>query len=124
MKKLLLCLTILMSSSTFADMPYMNNMTSEKSERITNGDLTCETRSPTPTINAGVYKSDNQRAYYQGVNEKDQGMYIGVSIPIYSKSKSVSCDSLYQLTLKKEQLRVQQLEAQIEMMKSRRLVAE
>lgn len=123
MKKYLLAL-IFVSCSTIADMPSMNNMTSEKSERITNGDLTCETRTPTPTINAGVYSSDNQRAYYNGVNEKDQGMYVGISIPLYSKSKSVSCDNLYQLTLKKEQLRVQQLEMQIEMMKSRRLVAE
>lgn len=125
MKKCLLAF-ILVSCSTmsFADMPNINNMSSEKSERITNGDLSCETRSPTPTINAGVYNSDNQRAYYNGVNEKDQGMYVGISIPLYSKSKSVSCDNLYQLTLKKEQLRVQQLEMQIEMMKSRRLVAE
>ena len=76
MKKYLLAF-ILVSCSTMsiADMPNMNNMTSEKSERITNGDLSCETRSPTPTINAGVYSSDNQRAYYNGVNEKDQGMY-------------------------------------------------
>lgn len=124
MKRIALCVVLALPTFVMADMPYMNNMTSEKTERITNGDLTCETRAPTPTVNAGVYKSDNQRAYYNGVNEQDQGMYVGVSIPIYSKSKSVSCDSLYQLTLKKEQLRVQQLEMQIEMMKSRRLVAE
>lgn len=123
MKKILLAVAFL-TTSVYADMPYMSNMTSEKTERITNGDLSCESRAPTPTINAGVYSSDNQRAYYQGVNEKDQGMYVGISIPLYSKSKSVSCDSLYQLTLKKEQLRVQQLEMQIEMMKSRKLVAE
>ena len=125
MKKYLLAFMLVSCSTmSIADMPNMNNMTSEKSERITNGDLSCETRSPTPTINAGVYSSDNQRAYYNGVNEKDQGMYVGISIPLYSKSKSVSCNNLYQLTLKKEQLRVQQLEMQIEMMKSRRLVAE
>lgn len=115
---------LFISCSTMADMPSMNNMTSEKSERITNGDLTCETRSPTATINAGVYSSDNQRAYYNGINEKDQGMYVGVSIPIFSKSKSVSCDNLYQLTLKKEQLRVQQLEMQIKRLESQNLIAD
>lgn len=115
---------LFISCSTMADMPSMNNMTSEKSERITNGDLTCETRAPTATINAGVYSSDNQRAYYNGINEKDQGMYVAVSIPIFSKSKSVSCDNLYQLTLKKEQLRVQQLEMQIKRLESQNLIAD
>lgn len=124
MNRFLIAIILSIPTLAYADMPYMNNMTTEKSERITNGDLTCESRQPTATINAGVYSSDSQKAYYQGINEQDQGMYVGISIPLYSKSKSVSCNDLYQLTLKKEQLRVKQLEMQVEALKSRRLVAE
>lgn len=125
-KKLILGISIAVTSCTvFADMPYINHSTSETSDRITNGDLTCESRKPIANLNAGVYGSDNNdNTYYYNGSRKDQGLYVGVTIPLYSKSSSVNCDSLYQLSLKKEQLRVEQLELQIEMLKSRRLIAD
>lgn len=125
-KKLILGIAISATSLTvMADMPYINHATSETSDRITNGDLTCESRKPIANLNAGVYGSDNNdNTYYYNGSRKDQGVYVGVTIPLYSKSSAVNCDSLYQLSLKKEQLRVEQLEMQIEMLKSRRLIAD
>lgn len=125
-KKFLICVAIALSSSyTFADMPYLNHSTSEMSDRITNGDLTCESRKPVANLSAGVYGSDNNdNTYYYNGSRKDQGVYVGVTVPLYTKSNTVSCDSLYQLSLKKEQLRVERLMMEVEMLKSRRLVAD
>lgn len=124
MKKLIM-LMMLGCSAAYAEMPYINHSTSELTDRVTNGDLTCESRKPVANLNAGVYSSDNDdNTFYNNGKRQDQGMYVGVTIPLYTKSKTVNCDSLYELSLKKEQLRVQQLEMQIELMKSRRLTAD
>lgn len=123
MKKLLTCTLLSMTSFAYADMPYINNNTAENFERVTSGDITCESRKAVATLNTGFYSS-NQDSIYSSRNNEDKGMFVAVSIPLASTSKQVDCKNLYNSALEKEQLRVKQLEMQVEMLKSRRLTTD
>lgn len=119
MKKLLILSTLLFSQLTLADMPYISSSTSENSERVTSGDITCESRKALPTLNTGYYSSQEDSLYNTKTNN-DKGAYIALSIPLSFNQRTVDCQSLYNSALQKEQLRVKQLEQQVELLKSRR----
>lgn len=118
MKKLIILLFI--SQYTFADMPYISNNTSESYERVTSGDIVCESRQSHPTLNSGYYSS-NSNNYY---NDNDKGVYVSVSIPLTSNKNRVDCKGLYDTALTKERIRVKQLEMQLESYKSRNLTTD
>ncbi len=123
MKRIITSLLILLPLCSHADMPYINNSVSESYERVTTGDITCESRKPHSTLNTGVY-SGNQDYRGYGYTNEDKGVYVALSIPLTNKSKQVDCNDLYNTALEKERLRVKQLEMQVEMYKSRRVVAD
>lgn len=123
MKKLIALLLLGIGSTAFADMPYISNNTSENFERVTSGDITCESRKAVATLNTGYYSS-SQDSIYTSKTEEDKGVFVAVSIPLSSTSKQVDCKNLYNSALEKEQLRVKQLEMQVEMLKSRRLTTD
>lgn len=123
MKRILLLTFLMCGLSVHADMPYINNTISETYERVTTGDLACESRKAHPTLNAGYYQGND--SYYGTFNQReDKGAYVAISIPLTSNSNRVDCKSLYNSALRQSELRVKQLEMQLEMQKSRRLVAE
>lgn len=106
--------------TVFAEMPYISNNLSESFERVTSGDITCESRKTQPTINTGFYSStEDQNSLNR--NNTDKGVYVALSVPLGSKNKQVDCQGLYNSALQKEQLRVKQLEMQVELLKSRQL---
>lgn len=107
------------SASAFADMPYISNNTAENFERVTSGDITCESRRATPTLNTGMY-SAQEDSTYTSKTSNDKGVYVSLSIPLNYKQNPVDCRGLYDTALQKEQLRVKQLEQQVELLKSRR----
>lgn len=121
MKKLLLCLSLL-SSTAFAQMPYISNNTAESYERVSSGDITCESRQAHSTLNTGYYSSNSE--YSQMNTNNDKGVYVSLSVPLTNKNKQTSCQGLYNTALEKEKLRVKQLEMQVETLKSRQLFAE
>jgi len=123
MKKLIALLLLGIGSTAFADMPYISNNTSENFERVTSGDITCESRKAVATLNTGYYSS-SQDSIYTSKTGEDKGVFVAVSIPLSSTSKQVDCKNLYNSALEKEQLRVKQLEMQVEMLKSRRLTTD
>lgn len=123
MKKLLSLLLLGMASVAYADMPYINNNTAENFERVTSGDITCESRKAVSTLNTGYYSS-SQDSMYINQTGQDKGVFVAISIPLSSTSKQVDCKNLYNSALEKEQLRVKQLEMQVEMLKSRRLTTD
>lgn len=116
LNKLLTCL-LLLSSGAMADAPYINNNTANDSERVTDGDVSCDTTHARATINSGVFEDKDNNRYYQG---EDKGAYIGVSIPL-GGGNSVDCSKLYDQVLHKNELRIKQLEQQVELLKSRQL---
>lgn len=123
MKKLLSLLLLGMASVAYADMPYINNNTAENFERVTSGDITCESRKAVSTLNTGYYSSSQDSMYINRTGQ-DKGVFVAISIPLSSTSKQVDCKNLYNSALEKEQLRVKQLEMQVEMLKSRRLTTD
>lgn len=120
MKKLFTIALLSLVTTAYADMPYINNNTAENFERVTSGDITCESRKAVPTLNTGYYSS-SEDSIYTNRTSQDKGVFVAVSIPLSSTSKQVDCKNLYNSALEKEQLRVKQLEMQVEMLKSRRL---
>lgn len=123
MKRVILTgLLVLGSGLCSADMPYISNNTAETFERVTSGDITCESRKAHPTLNAGLYQS-NDSYYGSSYQNDDKGVYVALSIPITMNRNQVDCSSLYNTALDKERIRVKQLEMQLEMYKGRRLVA-
>lgn len=119
MKKLLVSMCLCMVSfSSLADMPYINNNTADGRERVQKGDIVCETSKAQATINAGVYGGKESNYYY---NQDDKGGYIGISIPLGGGGPKVDCGRLYDQVLRENEMRIKQLEAQIDLMKRRTL---
>ena len=119
MKKILATLILsVVSFSSLAEMPYINNNTADSRERIQKGDIVCETSKAQATINAGVYGGKESNYYY---NQDDKGGYVGISIPIGGGDSKVDCSRLYDQVLRENDMRIKQLEAQLELMKRRTL---
>lgn len=120
MKKIVLStlMSIFVSSSAFADAPYMNNNTAETRERVQNGEITCETSKPQTTVNMGVYGSNGENYFY---SQSDKGGYVGISIPIGDGGSKVDCNRLYELSVKEKELKIKQLEQQIALLEKRTL---
>ena len=123
-KHLLSSVLLITSSAVLADMPYISNSTAESYERVTSNDITCESRKVHSTLNAGYYQSEENELYSFNNQNKDKGVYVAISIPLTSNKSQVSCQGLYNSALRKEQLRVEQLEQQLSNYKSRQLSLE
>ena len=123
-KHLLSSVLLITSSAVLADMPYISNSTTESYERVTSNDITCESRKAHSTLNAGYYQSEENELYSFNNQNKDKGVYVAISIPLTSNKSQVSCQGLYNSALRKEQLRVEQLEQQLSNYKSRQLSLE
>ncbi|MCS5737303.1 hypothetical protein, partial [Herbiconiux daphne] len=98
-----------------ADAPYINNNTASSSERVTDGEVSCDTTHAQATINGGVFQDNNPYHYYEG---EDKGGYVGISIPL-GGGGNVDCSKLYNQVLKKNELKIKQLEQQVALLQKR-----
>lgn len=125
---LLLCLLIWVSAS-FADSASLNLAMpgtggNYQSDKFRAGELDCSNAIGSATnlefgvtgiINKGDYDAMNQ--YFNG-QKGDVGVYARITIPLGKRNKSrINCNRLYELELRKKQLELQKLEAELKVLR-------
>lgn len=120
--RLLVVILIMLGTSAYADSSSLNLAlpgmpTSYQSDKFRAGDLDCSNAIGSATmaefgvtgiVNQGSLLSSNDS------NAGDVGVYARIVIPLGKKAKSrIDCNRLYELELKRKQLEVMKLEAEL-----------